>query len=96
LKNAKGARSALTDLHCAADHTGQWSVTGMLANDTKQRSVFALDFDVINAKNGSVQGRTQQKYTLAPGKHTELRTGPFYRGTDKGLTCVANVQRAPA
>jgi hypothetical protein len=47
-------------------------VTAALANDTKQRAVFALDFDVIDATNGSVRGRAQKQYTLAPGKRTQL------------------------
>lgn len=95
LNDAHGARSSLTDLHCGPDGAGSWTVTAALHNTTGKRAVYALIFDVIDAKNGSVHGRAQQQYTLDAGATTRVEVKDFYRDSAPNLTCVPNVRQAP-
>lgn len=90
-----GAIKELHDAKCTFA-AGAWSFSGELTNAGKEKMTFTVTVAVAKTDGGTVLGSEQITETLAPGESAKVKADKFYKGTNKGVSCVPSATKAPA
>ena len=89
---------AIKDLHDATCTyaAGAWSFSGELTNAGKAKVTYTVMVAVAKTDGGTVLGSKQITRTLAPGESATVKADKFYKGSNKGVSCVPSATKAPA
>lgn len=90
-----GAIKELHDAKCTYAE-GAWSFSGELTNAGKGKVTYTVMVAVAKTDGGTVLGSKQITQTLAPGESAKVKADKFYKGSNKGVSCVPSATKAPA
>ena len=92
---AAGAIKELDKVQCTFKD-GTWSFSATLTNAGKDKASYTVTVAVAKTQGGTVVGSTQLSETLDAGESTDLSAPDFFKGTDKGVSCVPSATKKPA
>jgi hypothetical protein len=84
----KGAISDLSRVRCARDDKGVWSVTALLANNSKRVRSYNVMIAVVQSKTSEVLGEKTFEIKLAAGGSKTITGHDIYSGAAKEATCA--------